>query len=242
MNVMKTYTVATHNICHTGWDPRYRTETFPDHSLRLGYKEEILDVMRENWKKVYSLFNAELIGIQEYCPWFNLKHTEKTVDHIFHPLGYEITNGGQGLEIASQIPVTPVYETTFEPVSDRRLQKFYTVINEKRIAVFNCHPSPKSDQKELRQAEYRVLLEEIGKEEWVIAFGDFNSKCVEELCVFQEAGYSLANTGFGTVVDTGSACDNIIVSPNIQISNVELFDTEHLLSDHMVLAASLLIP
>ena len=49
----------------------------------------------------------------------------------------------------------------------------------------------------------------------------------------------MANHGIPTVRVSGSTCDNIVVSPNIRISNVQVFDPGFSLSDHAVLYAEL---
>lgn len=239
---MEVIRVATHNTCHTGWNPRNHSELFPDLSQRKGYFEENLEEMRKNWETVYSGFFADLIGLQEYCGWFDLSHTKRTDDVVFKPLGFEVMDGNEGIAVATRFPLTPVYEKDFLPTSVRRRQKFYVEIGGKRIAVFNCHPSPKLDQGELRQAEYRMLLRDFREEEWFIAVGDYNARTAAEYELFREAGFPMANNGIPTVRKTGSACDNIIVSPNIRIENVRCYDEDFLLSDHVLFAADLILP
>lgn len=239
---MKTIRVATHNICHTGWNPLDHTELFPDHSYRNGYPEEISGLMKENWKNVYSGFSADLIGLQEYCEWFDLGHTKTTAETVFRPFGYEIVHPGRGLAVATRFALEPVYESDFQPVSNRRRQKFYAEIDGKRVAILNSHPTPRLDGGDVRQAEYRILMEDFAKETYFIAFGDYNARTAEEFRIFEEAGYPMANRGIGTVRKSGCTCDNIIVSPNIRILKTELFDPDYLLSDHQVLYAEIEIP
>ena len=235
--------VATHNVCHSGFDPRNGQEMV-NGEYRFGYPEEWIGKMRENWKRVYSGFSADLIGLQEYCQWFDLAHTEKTEDVVYRPFGFEVSGGllltaDMCLAVASKIPVELVSESDFQPVSPRHRQKFRANIGGHDVAVINSHPSPKADRGAIRQEEYRLLLEEFKNEEYFIAFGDYNARTAEEFKIFEEAGYPMANHGIPTVRVSGSTCDNIVVSPNIRISNVQVFDPEFSLSDHSVLYAEL---
>lgn len=234
--------VATHNVCHSGFNPATGGEMTKG-AYRFGYPEEWIDKMRENWKNVYSGFSADLIGLQEYCEWFDLNHTEKTADVVFKPFGYEVNDGKMGtamrLAVASKHPLELVSETDFAPVSERRRQKFYVTIGGKRIAVFNCHPTPKPDGGEVRLEEYRVLIEDFRKEECFIAFGDYNARTAAEFEIFEQAGFPMANHGIPTVRVSGSTCDNIVVSPNIRIVNLQVHDPAFSLSDHAVLYAEL---
>lgn len=81
--------VASHNVCHSGFDPENGQEMV-DGAYRYGYPEDWIGKKRENWKRVYSGFSADIIGLQEYCRWFDLSHTEKTEDVVYRPFGYEI--------------------------------------------------------------------------------------------------------------------------------------------------------
>ena len=233
--------VATHNVCHSGYDPENGHEMVHG-AYRYGYPAEWIDKMRAGWKNVYSEFSADLIGLQEYCPWFDLAHTEKTADVVYQPFGFTVNDGKLGtdmrLAVATKHPLELVWEKDFAPVSPRRRQKFYVTIGGKRIAVINSHPTPRADGGDIRQEEYKLLIEEFEKEPCFIAFGDYNARTAAEFEIFEKAGYPMANHGIKTVRG-GSHCDNIVVSPNIRIENVQVFDPTFFLSDHAVLYAEL---
>lgn len=227
--------VATHNICHMGKNPFDRTELFPDGTYRNGYEADMVSLMKKNWDEVLGCFSFDLLGTQEYFPWFDLSHTMRTEDVVYAPKGYKVHDGGHGLALISKHPLEHLEEADFGAVSARRWQKFYTEIEGIRIAVFNTHPMPKAERREIRAREYAFLIEEFRKEPLFLAFGDFNAASPDEFDVFREAGFQMANPGLCTV-ENGHPCDNIIASPEIRLENVSLYDIDLRLSDHMVLA------
>ncbi len=231
--------VVTHNICHMGLNPFDRTELFPDRTYRNGYEAHTVETMRRRWQALYSSFSADLIGLQEYFPWFDLAHTCRTEDEVFAPFGYTVSDGGHGLALAAKYPAEPVYETSFAPISERRQQKYRVTVGTRQIAVFNSHPMPRSP--ETRQQEYAALIRAFQSEQTFIAFGDYNAVEMEEYACFREAGFPMANSGFITT-ESRHPCDNIVVSPNIRIEHVEMLDRELTVSDHAPLLAELLIP
>ena len=235
---MKTLRVATHNICHMGFNPLDGTQAFQNGKYRFGYEADAVEMMRRNWKEVYSSFSADLIGLQEYYYWFDQAHEIITEQEIFVPAGYQLEDDDMGLALASKYAAQKVYALSFEPVSKRRRQKFYVDVDGRRIAVFNSHPTPK-DNREIRKKEYELLIEEYKREECFVAFGDYNAQTADEFEIFSKAGFPMANTGLGTVIRTGATCDNIIVSPNIRIEAVKLYDEKFTLSDHKILYAEI---
>jgi len=229
--------VATHNVCHMGYNFHDCTQAFPDGKYRFGYEADRVEEMRNRWHEVYGEFSADLIGLQEYFYWVDLAHEYVTKDDVYGRYGYEVADGDMGLAVATRFPLEPVYETDFEPISKRRRQKFYLDLNGKRIAIFNAHPTPR-DNAPIRAEEYALLIEEYRKEPCFIAFGDYNARIKEEYQPFRDVPYPMVNTGFGTE-RRGLHCDNIILSPNIRVTKTELFDRECTLSDHAVLYAEL---
>lgn len=225
--------LVSHNICHMGWHPIKRHELFPDKSYINGYEEDVVDLQKENWKTVYDGISADLIGIQEYCEWFDNAHTIRTEDQVFGPMGYTIA-GESGIRLATKHPAELVIDTNFAPVSVRRWQKFYVTVEGRKIAVFNTHPMP--HDAEVRQQEYAMLVEEFKKEETFLCFGDYNGRTADEYEIFPRSGFNMANTGIGTTKN-GATCDNIVTSPNIHFSKILVLDTENKLSDHWVLYA-----
>ena len=227
--------VATHNICHMGKNPFDRTELFPDGTYRNGYEADMTVLMKQYWEEVYGSFTADLIGTQEYFPWFDLSHTMDSRETVFGPLGYEVHFGGHGLALLSKLPAEHAEEADFGEISKRRWQKFYVDIGGLRLAVFNTHPMPKAERRAVRAEEYAFLIREFQKEPLFLAFGDFNAASPDEFEVFQNAGFRMANPGLCTV-ENGHPCDNIIASSDITLSNVSLHDVDLRLSDHMILA------
>ena len=243
---MEKLKVATHNICHMGLNPITRLELFEGGAYRNGYEAEMVEEMKHYWNAVESSFSADLMGLQEYFYWFDLARKIKTDEEVFAPYGYTVSYGGHGLAIASKIPVNPEREETFAPVSERRWQKYRATVGTHDLAVFNMHPMPGGPPSrplspEIRQKEYAMIIEELKKEEYFVLFGDFNGRTNAEYQIFADAGFPMANTGLSTV-ETGSMCDNIVVSPNMKIERVEIYDKQFNVSDHAVLYAEVLIP
>ncbi|MBQ7246665.1 MAG: endonuclease/exonuclease/phosphatase family protein [Lachnospiraceae bacterium] len=235
---MKKISVASHNICFMGYNPIDKSQHSADGEHRMGYEADMVEPMKERWNKVMSSFSADIIGIQEYCPWFDAAQTEKTEDVVYRPFGYDVIYDG-GISPASKWPMEKVYKRFYEPVSQRVYQKFIVNVDGDPIVIFNTHPTPK-DNGGIRKGEYEILLSELKKEERFIAFGDFNARTPDEFIPFLEAGYYLANSGIRTVTNN-CTCDNIICSSNIRIEKVDLFDRQFSLSDHCVLYAELRI-
>ena len=234
--------VATHNICHMGLDPTDRSELV-EGAYRNGYDADKVGLMKDSWAAVYAPLGADVIGIQEYYPWFDNAHTIRTDDEIFRPYGLSRYSGEHGIAIATRFETVPVSEGPFEGVSNRYYQKFCLELEGIRLAVFNAHPTPKGtdEGRRMRRAEYEVLLREFKREATFVAFGDFNARTADEYAPFRAAGYPMANTGVRTV-ETGLMTDNIIVSPNIRIGNIRLCDPAFSLSDHAVLMADVELP
>ena len=230
--------VATHNVCHMGLNPIDRSELFPGNTYRNGYPEEILELMKREWAAAYAKLDADFVGLQEFFPWFDLKRTIPSDEQIFAPFGYEVEYGGRNLGFASRLPFRKLYQNTFEPVSLRQKEKFTVDAGGREITVINCHPSPRADLAAVRQQEYAVLIELFRQEKSFIALGDFNARTEAEYAIFREAGFEMANNGLVTE-EHGLSNDNIIVSGDIKIVNVETCDKEFVLSDHAILAAEL---
>lgn len=231
--------VATHNVCHMGMNPIDRSELFEGHTYRNGYPEEILELMKREWKNAYSLFEADMMGLQEYFPWFDLKRTILTEEQVYAPFGYQVDYGGRNLGFACKYPFSKIYQDTFGDISGRQKEKFTVNVEGKEITVFNSHPSPGPLRAGERRKEYEKLVELFDEEETFVAFGDFNALSPSEFDPFLKAGYELANTGNIVTEEKGNITDSIIVSKNIKITDVQTFDKEFVLSDHAILWAEL---
>ena len=230
--------VATHNVCHMGMNPIDRSELFDGDTYRNGYPAEIIEMMRREWKNAYSLFDSDIIGIQEYFPWFDLARTIRAEDEVFKPLGMNVEYAGRNLALATKFPFRKEYQDTFDGISPRQKEKFTVDVGGREIAVFNCHPTPKAGNENIRALEYEKLIEIFSKEDTFIAFGDFNAQTPAEFEPFLKAGFNMANTGIVTE-EKGRTTDNIIVSGNIKLTGVKTFDKEFVLSDHAILWAEL---
>lgn len=130
-------------------------------------------------------------------------------------------------------------------------QKGYITVNGKQIAIFNTHLTwrDNSASSTMRIAQASELFNAVKNEQYAVITGDFNSYAhaftdAEYIGIFKpfaDAGFKLANcnteVGFNptfsgltnpTVWDGfTSACDNVIVSPSIDIVGVD-FDLTRL--------------
>lgn len=141
----------------------------------------------------------------------------------------------------------------------RMYSKRYIKIGNKRIALYNTHLEYPNTA--IRYAQMQQLVADFSEEEYFIVCGDLNHDCktVEDADYINmiepliEAGYNVANcnpNGAGFLVTHGygtqdeGCLDNIITSPNINITNVRVdhykYDAGHTQNiDHCPLLADL---
>ena len=93
---------------------------------------------------------------------------------------------------------------------------------------------------QLRQKQFKALLEDAKKFDHAILCGDFNAQMPFEYKVFTDAGYRLANCSerFGTTATLRNIpADNIIVSPTLDFQEFRIPDNYRLNTDHRPLLA-----
>ena len=129
--------------------------------------------------------------------------------------------------------------------------KGFMTVNGKEVCVVNAHTSSEVDFNTNRKTQFQELITEMNKHSYVIVTGDFNAFSKNEFDLFKTAGYKLCNGGDFGWFDTWHNCgrpdngwtnraiDNIIVSFNISIQNVEMVEGQP--SDHAPLVAELKI-
>jgi exonuclease III len=125
----------------------------------------------------------------------------------------------------------------------------------KEIVILNAHCEYRGESnfELVRKAQFEELATEMAQHNYCICCGDFNAWSASEFNVFKDAGFTCANCGDYGVIDTWyvgtdypdwpfKAVDNIIITPNIVIQNVERgpYDFDYF-SDHAPLIADLQI-
>ena len=97
-----------------------------------------------------------------------------------------------------------------------------------------------SYSQQLRQSQFKALLEDAKSFGHAIFCGDFNAQKASEYKVFADAGYRLANCSerFGTTATLRDIpADNVIVSPKLDIVSLEIPGNYTLNTDHKPLIA-----
>ena len=217
-----------------------------------GVPNSSLESVTAKWKQMLADHDADLICGQEWIEYFDRDETVKANDHIFADrYAYQYSCGTtiyNGKHVASKTALTDMTVNNFSNGAGRQYVKGYTTINDKKVCIINAHLSFDNPGVN-RTAEIQELISVMNNEDYVILAGDFNVYEVTEFQLFTDAGYTVANGGeFGEFEtwpnfgNTSSAypnkcIDNIIVSPNIAMLNVECDRRD--LSDHAMLVAEL---
>ena len=220
--------VATHNVRNFG----------TEHVM--GYDGNISQ--QTFYNTLYESVNADLIGFQEYSPWLDHPNHLYPSAELFSNLYNQIAYGHYDLPNASRIHLQDVEGKLFS--TGRKYKTAKAIIDGKEIFIANVHPSPGFEESHIatRATEYQEIVTMLNGHDTFIVTGDFNTVQASELDVFVNAGYTLANDGtIVTVKDYAVPCDNIIVSPNITMTNVTKYpDIGN--SDHYLLYCDLVIP
>ena len=220
--------VATHNVRNFG----------TEHVM--GYDGNISQ--QTFYNTLYESVNADLIGFQEYSPWLDHPNHLYPSAELFSNLYNQIAYGHYDLPNASRIHLQDVEGKLF--TTGRKYKTAKAIINGKEIFIANVHPSPGFEASHIatRATEYQEIVTMLNQHDTFIVTGDFNTTQASELDVFVNAGYTLANDGtIVTVKDYAVPCDNIIVSPNITMTNVTKYpDIGN--SDHYLLYCDLVVP
>ena len=116
----------------------------------------------------------------------------------------------------------------------RILTRFHIEINGTVICFYNAHLSLEDDA---RRAQLEIIAREFcGRSRSVLA-GDFNIASFDELEPFKGSNIANFEGRSYTTFKAGRKIDNIITSPDIEISSV--FMSESVYSDHNMLVADL---
>lgn len=206
------------------------------------------------WKKWFNENACDIANINEYYRYFTLDQTISARTTLFDPIfkycyNNLVTSLFSRYELLGQ---TWGYLGASDPSSQRYYVKAYVKINGVQLCLVGCHLSPAiADAPAKRAVQIADLLTLVENDTNVIIFGDFNVKTTDEYAPFISAGYKMANGGYIGYFNTDytqdpavvKPLDNIIVSPNIYISNIKVHgdDYSQLTSDHYAVTCDLTI-
>lgn len=226
----------------------------------VGIPSGVYDQKLMNWKKFFGEVDCDIIGMEEYQPYLDVERTKSTETDLFSPL-YPKTYHAPG---ASYLAMLARYKDTNYSHNQFSTGRYYihseVSIEGKFTDLYVVHLSPQtpSDGGDVkRRQEVKELVDILKTKSRFIVFGDMNNYDREIMKPFTDSGFKMANGGyFGWYKtwmkknpDTGEyylenfEIDNIIVSPNITIANVEvLYDEfDNLTTDHLPFIAELII-
>lgn len=236
-----TIKVATYNI-GAGLKPKTGNMT----------SKQVLEAMS---KKIAEK-NIEFVGVQE-VDYFNSRNdydmmaefVNERYPYVHFAKGRDYEGGAFGTGVISQYPLLQASSTPINSTGSNATKTSQRTVIEKdgkQIAIYNIHFSYETI--ELRQRQMRQVIDRINADpiEYKVIMGDFNAdQNLYEYSVFLDNFY-FANGLNGTWFDTFNGVDstmkvntidNIIVSKNIKINNVEMGDNQ--LSDHNMFIAEL---
>lgn len=223
------------------------------------------------WMKAFPDYDSDIICAQEMSTIFmidskkDITLTAKEVLDDYFKEVYEFVgstkNGAIPMYMGMLVPnasnyglknITTGHLCEDQPMYKRAYMKGYVTVNGHDIAVYCVHLQPSSSglgDATIRRQAYLELIELAKADEYAIILGDMNAEGTKEEPEFQimlDAGYSMANAGefgrFNTYeYGTDYACDNIFVTSNIEIAQVEVEKSMVGGSDHYPISAYLVI-
>ena len=210
-----------------------------------------IDEFAIKFRKLFGKQDADIVHGQEFMHYFNVSQNIETTSLI---TDFKYKNNTKDLTYGSLIfskkSLVNSIKVDFAQGNRSYIKSFITV-DGKEICLINAHTSSEVDFNTNRKAQFQELITEMNKHNYVILTGDFNAFSKSEFDIFKSSGYKLCNGGdfgwFETWYNCGrdnngwtnAAIDNIIVSSNISIQNVEMIEGQP--SDHAPLIAELII-
>ncbi|MDE0581564.1 hypothetical protein ON064_00680 [Planococcus sp. A6] len=208
-------------------------------------------------KRYLASMGCDYIGSQEYTEYFDRNQTivadTELMGYLYPFMLYSYKPSGSKIFSKYELFDTTlrasfVNQATDDSGGTRYYQKAYIRLNGKVVCIINTHLTTVDYQ--VRVAQMQELIDLLANEEYAIITGDFNvlgdggtNAPGSEYTGFLNSGYKMANYdyyGEFATHDTGKKLDNIIVTDNIQISNVQVV-SDASVSDHYPIIADLLI-
>ena len=190
---------------------------------------------------------ADFIGLQEIDVGVYRSQRKNTLGEINKICGYpsalfaksiDYDGGEYGIGVMFSYPLVSMQKYMLPSASEQRiLLKLVLETDAGYITFFNTHLSYR--ERAVREQQIKFISSILEDEKRFVMTGDFNIESFDELLSFPNATMcnSMANP-----IDTfksGGCIDNIIVSQNIQISDICLHESEY--SDHNMLVADITV-
>ena len=188
---------------------------------------------------------ADFVGLQEIDVGVHRSQDKNTLGEINKICGYpsalfaksiDYDGGEYGIGVMFSYPLVSMQKYMLPSASEQRiLLKVVLETEVGYISFFNTHLSYR--ERTVREQQIRFISSILEKEKRFVLTGDFNIESFDELAVIKNARFS---NGPDNPIDTfkdGGCIDNIIVSDNIDISDIILHESEF--SDHNMLIADI---
>lgn len=213
--------------------------------------DEKLEEYKIKFRRLFAQENADIMCCQEFMQFINMEqNVESTQALTDFKYAFNTKDTSYSSVIFGNMDLKNTEKIAFKEGNRDYIKTFINFYN-KKICIINAHTSTDVDFNLNRKKQIDELIEEMKKHEYVIVCGDFNAFSKEEFNLFKDAGFNLANGGVLGWYETWHNCgrpnngwingavDNIIVSSNISIQNVEMIEGQP--SDHAPLIAELKI-
>lgn len=225
-----------------------------------GMNDDLVPEKLKNWRSFLGKNDIDFLAIQEFDSKLDKSDTLDALTYLLNNnFKSFVAQYPQQLRIFSKM--LSMKNTTTgnlgedDPSTQRGYVKTYISFNGIDIALYNVHLYYGNDAASatIRATQIAELITLMDDDPYVIVFGDFNTnQGTEEFEPFTEAGYILTNGswfGFDYTYnwdqqypsETGNeVLDNIIVSSNIKVVNMEVPNTYNdLTSDHLPVITSI---
>jgi endonuclease/exonuclease/phosphatase family metal-dependent hydrolase len=204
-------------------------------------------------------YKVDIVGLQEVDKYTERNNfdmlavfTNKTYPYSYFGKMIDYQGGEYGTGIISRYPFIEARTAYIDSTGTKEQRGYERVVfkkDKREIAVYNTHISWETIEIRTKQLEELKAAVDADTVKYKIVTGDFNvDQNRNELDIFVRSGYKLSNGKEGIWFDTFRgedetmkifSIDNVIVSNNIDIVNVEMIDSD--LSDHNMLYADLIL-
>lgn len=226
--------VASHNLGHFNY------------GVGEGYSGVDVNDKINDWIKLYSGLNADIIGIQEFYLYFDKNKTQRADKLIYNHFYPHVNNGFTDTAFATKSRLQNITCGFLKGAGDRTTNrgyiKGYLDFDSTLVCFINVHLSPNDPAQRLIQTQELITL--LANETHFVLTGDFNANDASAYDLFRDAGFRMANTSvfgnYDTYIHDIFPLDNIITSSNILIDNVIMLNNTAT-SDHRMLVSDLSI-
>ena len=190
---------------------------------------------------------ADFVGLQEIDVGVHRSQEKNTLGEINKICGYpsalfaksiDYEGGEYGIGVMFSYPLVSMQKYMLPSASEQRILLKLVLETEIGYVTFlNTHLSYR--EKAVREQQIRFISSILEGEKRFVMTGDFNIESFDELSALH--GVRLSNNVDNPIntFKTGGCIDNIIVSNNIDITDIRLHESEY--SDHNMLVADIVL-